>query len=127
MFCINPSRTRSDLHPVVIAQKVKDLCECLGSISFSNSSPSHGPNTPSYNPLYEPAQESSLTLLRIALRNALASKRVLCEHHLTAAAFDWVLHEIKNHLLHSTVQPGNYIYMLDSLSLSYAIFPPFLS
>lgn len=97
-----------------------------------NDTPSITPNIPfpSTSPylaqaLREPERDTSLTLMRIALRCALASKRVLHEYRLTPAAFEWVLHEIETRFMRSAIQPGMCPSHSALFSLLFASPPPF--
>jgi DNA-directed RNA polymerase II subunit RPB1 len=88
-------RKPSDLHPVKIIEGVRLLSSRLrvipGTIEVSES------------------HVAALTLFNILLRSTLASKRVLEEYHLSAAAFDWVLGEIESRYIQATVHPGEMV------------------
>ena len=86
-FQIDPRRSRSNLTPIAAVQKVKDLCGRLGADNFRES-----------------VLETSLMCM--ALRNALASKRVVMEYRLTSAALDWVAQEVEKNFVQAAVHPG---------------------
>ncbi len=88
-------RKPSDLHPTKVIEGVKLLSERLRIV-------------PGTKELSE-GHAAALTLFNIFLRSTLASKRVLEEYRLTAAAFDWVLGEVESRFVQATAHPGEMV------------------
>ena len=86
----------SDLHPIKIIEGVDKLCQRLWVIKGQDS-------------LSVEAQDNATLLFRILLRSMLCSRRVIVEHRLNTAAFDWLLGEIESRFLQSLVAPGEMV------------------
>ena len=72
----------SDLHPRTVMEKINGLVERLVVVVGDD-------------PLSMEAQSNATTLYRILIRSLLASKRVLRDWRLSAAALDWVVGEVE--------------------------------
>jgi DNA-directed RNA polymerase beta' subunit len=86
----------SDLHPIKVIEGIDKLCKRLHVIKGDDS-------------LSIEAQDNATLLFRILLRSKLCSRRVIVEHRLNTAAFDWLLGEIESRFLQSLVAPGEMV------------------
>lgn len=84
LFRIDP-RTPSDLPPLRIVEAVEGVCRRLA-----------GP-------------KNATLLFSCLLRSTLAARRVLEEHRLTAAAFDWLVGEVEVRFATAVVAPGEMV------------------
>nr|ANJ43281.1 RNA polymerase II largest subunit [Sugiyamaella mastotermitis] len=67
--------------------------------------------------LIEEAQENATYLFQCLVRSRLATKRVLEEHRLNRAAFEWVLGEIETQFAKSIVNPGEMVGVVAAQSI----------
>ena len=84
------------LHPVDAIEGVRDLCKRLVVV-------------PGDDPLSIEAQTNATLLFCILLRSTLASRRVICEHKMSRAAFEWLLGEIESRFAQAMVAPGEMV------------------
>ena len=94
----------SDLHPRQVIQKVNDLLDRLVVVVGDD-------------PLSVEAQANATTNYRILLRSYLASKRVLKEFRLSAAALDWAVGEVETRFNVAKVNPGEMAGVLAAQSI----------
>jgi DNA-directed RNA polymerase II subunit RPB1 len=94
----------SDLHPRAVMEKVNGLLERLVVVVGDD-------------PLSVEAQANATTLYRILVRSMLASKRVLRDFRLSAAALDWVIGEIETRFNIAKVNPGEMAGVLAAQSI----------
>jgi DNA-directed RNA polymerase II subunit RPB1 len=94
----------SDLHPRTVMEKVNALLERLVVVVGDD-------------PLSVEAQANATTLYRILVRSMLASKRVLRDFRLSAAALDWVIGEIETRFNIAKVNPGEMAGVLAAQSI----------
>jgi DNA-directed RNA polymerase II subunit RPB1 len=94
----------SDLHPRAVMEKVNGLLDRLVVVVGDDA-------------LSVEAQANATTLYRILVRSMLASKRVLREFRLSAAALDWVIGEIETRFNIAKVNPGEMAGVLAAQSI----------
>lgn len=90
-FSVDPNEI-SDMTPDFVIQKVTEMLDNLCVISKNTGMPE--------------TQDNAKLLFSIFTRCMLASKPVLCYHHLNYKSFDWLLAEITNRFMKSQVNPG---------------------
>lgn len=103
LFAINV-RNKSNLHPCVIIQKVKEKCAKLVVINGKDS-------------VSKEAQENATLLFKMLLRSVLSSKRVIKEYRLDTASFEYLLGEVENRFLHCFITPGEMVGALAAQSI----------
>ena len=97
-------REPSDLNPVNVIESVRELLTKLMVVSGDD-------------PLSREAQFNATICFKSLVRSTLASKRVMTEHRLNTAAFDWIVGEIENRFLQAQAHPGEMIGALAAQSL----------
>lgn len=92
-FKIGVGSQLSDLHPHLVVRELRNLARSLVVV--------HGDD-----PVSKEAQHNATLLLMIHLRSMLCSKQVIMVHHLTEAAFKWLIGEVEKLFNRSLAQPG---------------------
>jgi DNA-directed RNA polymerase II subunit RPB1 len=95
---------RSNLHPVDVIEKVRDLVKRLIVVRGSD-------------PLSIEAQENATRLYMCHLRSRLCFRRLVLEGNLNKVAFDWVLGEIELRFGRAAVNPGEMVGVLAAQSI----------
>lgn len=96
----------SNLNPISVIHKVRQLQEDLIQLFPSYHKDSHGAFT---NILAQQRVERALTLFHIHLRQTLGSKRVLEEYKLSDRAFEYLIKEIRTKYQQALITPGEII------------------
>jgi len=104
-FRIKPG-SRSDLHPMEVITKVRELLE-LREFKVVNGD----------DPISKEAQESATMLFKALLRSRLAFKRVVSEYSLNRLAFENILGDIANRFGRAKVNPGEMVGVLAAQSI----------
>lgn len=97
-------RARSNLHPVEVVEKVRDLVKRLVVVRGSD-------------PLSIEAQDNATRLYMCHLRSRLCFRRLVLEGNLNKVAFDWVLGEIESRFAKAAVNPGEMVGVLAAQSI----------
>lgn len=97
-------RARSDLHPVEVVEKVKELMTKLIIVRGND-------------PLSVEAQKNATWLFMCHLRSRLCFRRLVLEGNLNRVAFDWVLGEIESRFGRAAVAPGEMVGVLAAQSI----------
>lgn len=97
-------RARSNLHPVEVVEKVRDLIRRLIVVRGSDS-------------LSIEAQDNATRLYMCHLRSRLCFRRLVLEGNLNKVAFDWVLGEIESRFAKAAVNPGEMVGVLAAQSI----------
>ena len=98
------NRTRTDLTPIDVISRVKDLIKRLVIIKGNDH-------------LSLAAQENATLLMSILLRSSLCSKQILEHHHLTSEALDWLCEQIETRFSQAQVHPGEMVGVLAAQSI----------
>ena len=88
--------SKSDLNPMIVLQKVKELKEDLEIVKGSDKISKEG-------------QECALTLFNKVLNYSLSTKNIIINHRLNKKAFDFVCGEIKSKFEQAIVRPGEMV------------------
>ena len=88
--------SKSDLNPLIILQKVKELKKELEIIKGTDKISVKG-------------QECALTLFNMVLNYSLSTKNIITKHRLNRKAFDFVCGEIKSKFEQAIVRPGEMV------------------
>ena len=83
----------TDLNPLVVAQRIKDICAKLTVVVGDDA-------------LSKEAQTNATLLFMSFLRCTMASKRVLAEYKLNSRAFEEIAREIEQRFMASLASPG---------------------
>lgn len=102
------TKDRSDLSPLEVIEKVKELNKKLPRI-FSNQLRANLEVQDNYN--------NAVTFLRILIRSMFSSKRVIVEYNLTKTTFHYILNQIELKFMNAIVQPGEMVGAVASQSL----------
>jgi DNA-directed RNA polymerase II subunit RPB1 len=94
--CKPHKRGFTDLHPIDVVRKVKELCEKLKIVTGGDQ-------------LSVEAQANATLLFMCLLRSTLASKRVLAEYRLNDAAFSDVLTKVESRFMAAMAAPGEVV------------------
>jgi len=97
-------RARSNLHPVYVVRKVRDLVKKLIVVRGSD-------------PLSIEAQDNATKLYMCHLRSRLCFRRLVLECNLNKVAFDWVLGEVESRFAKAAVNPGEMVGVLAAQSI----------
>ncbi|KAG0138137.1 RNA polymerase II largest subunit [Tuber indicum] len=97
-------RARSNLHPLEVTEKVKELVKKLVVVRGND-------------PHSIEAQQNATGLFMCHLRSRLAFRRLVIECNLSKVAFDWVLGEIESRFARAAVQPGEMVGVLAAQSI----------
>ncbi|KAF2006667.1 beta and beta-prime subunits of DNA dependent RNA-polymerase [Amniculicola lignicola CBS 123094] len=98
------SGSRSDLHPIDVITKVRELLAKLVVIRGDDH-------------LSAEAQDSATQLFKCQLRSRLAFKRLVTDHSLNTLALDNVLGDVENRFLRAAVPPGEMVGVLAAQSI----------
>ena len=110
-FGHRPARSktiRSDLNPLEVISKVKELTKKLPRI-FSNQLRQNLEIQDNFN--------NAVTFLRMLIRSVFSCKRVIVEHNLTRVTFHYMLNQIEMKFMDAIVQPGEMVGAVASQSL----------
>ena len=88
--------SKSDLNPLIVLKKVKELKEELEIIKGKDKISMEG-------------QECALTLFNMVLNYSLSTKNIIIKHRLNKKAFDFVCGEIKAKFEQAIVRPGEMV------------------
>ena len=88
--------SKSDLNPLIVLQKVKELKKELEIIKGTDKISVEG-------------QECALTLFNMVLNYSLSTKNIITKHRLNRKAFDFVCGEIKSKFEQAIVRPGEMV------------------
>ena len=88
--------SKSDLNPLIVLKKVKELKEELEIIKGKDKISVEG-------------QECALTLFNMVLNYSLSTKNIIIKHRLNKKAFDFVCGEIKAKFEQAIVRPGEMV------------------
>jgi DNA-directed RNA polymerase II subunit RPB1 len=88
--------SKSDLNPLIVLKKVKELKEELQIIKGNDKISLEG-------------QECALTLFNMVLNYSLSTKNIIIKHRLNKKAFDFVCGEIKAKFEQAIVHPGEMV------------------
>ena len=88
--------SKSDLNPIIVIRKVKELKEELEIIKGNDKISKEG-------------QECALTLFNMVLNYSLSTKNIIIKHRLNKKAFDFVCGEIKSKFEQAIVRPGEMV------------------
>ena len=88
--------SKSDLNPLIVLQKVKELKKELEIIKGNDKISMEG-------------QECALTLFNKVLNYSLSTKNIIIKHRLNKKAFDFVCGEIKSKFEQAIVRPGEMV------------------
>ena len=88
--------SKSDLNPMIVLQKVKELKQELEIIKGDDIISKEG-------------QECALTLFNKVLNYSLSTKNIIIKHRLNKKAFDFVCGEIKSKFEQAIVRPGEMV------------------
>ncbi len=88
--------SKSDLNPLIVLQKVKELKKELEIIKGTDKISMEG-------------QECALTLFNMVLNYSLSTKNIIIRHRLNKKAFDFVCGEIKSKFEQAIVRPGEMV------------------
>ena len=102
------TKDRSDLSPLEVIEKVKELNKKLPRI-FSNQLRTNLEVQANLN--------NAVTFLRILIRSMFSSKRVIVEYNLTKITFHYILNQIEMKFMNAIVQPGEMVGAVASQSL----------
>ncbi|KAI5781822.1 DNA-directed RNA polymerase II subunit [Geopyxis carbonaria] len=97
-------RARSNLHPVEVIDKVKELTKNLIIVRGTDE-------------LSAEAQNNATRLFMCHLRSRLCFRRLVLEGNLNKVAFDWVLGEIETRFAKAAVAPGEMVGVLAAQSI----------
>ncbi|KAI5859082.1 DNA-directed RNA polymerase II subunit [Tricharina praecox] len=97
-------RARSNLHPVDVIMKVRELVKNLVVVRGSD-------------PLSIEAQDNATKLYMCHLRSRLCFRRLVLECNLNKVAFDWVLGEVESRFAKAAVNPGEMVGVLAAQSI----------
>ncbi|KAJ4366276.1 DNA-directed RNA polymerase II core subunit rpo21 [Neocucurbitaria cava] len=103
-FKIKPQKDASNLQPIEVITKVRDLLDRLVVIRGDD-------------PLSKEAQESATYLFKCHLRSRLAFKPLAVTHRLSKEALDYVLGELEDRFLKAAVAPGEMVGVLAAQSI----------
>ena len=92
------SRSPSDLN---IGDAVNRISQLLDRLSLSV--------VPGTDSISQSARKDSTMLFRILLRSQLASRRLIEEYRMSAAAFDWLMGEVETRFGNAIVHPGEMV------------------
>jgi DNA-directed RNA polymerase II subunit RPB1 len=95
---------RSDLHPIEVIAKVRELLEKLVIVRGNDD-------------LSVEAQDSATKLFKCHLRSRLAFKRLVVEYSLNKLAFENVMGDLENRFLRAAVSPGEMVGVLAAQSI----------
>jgi DNA-directed RNA polymerase II subunit RPB1 len=96
--------TPSDLHPIDVITKVREMLDRLVVIRGSDE-------------LSLIAQEEATLLIKMQLRSRLAFKRLVVEHSINKLALDNILGDVENRFLRAAVNPGEMVGVLAAQSI----------
>ena len=88
--------SKSDLNPLIVLQKVKELKKELEIIKGTDKISVEG-------------QECALTLFNMVLNYSLSTKNIITKHRLNRKAFNFVCSEIKSKFEQAIVRPGEMV------------------
>ena len=88
--------SKSDLNPLIVLQKVKELKDELEIVKGNDTISKEG-------------QECALTLFNKVLNYSLSTKNIIIKHRLNKKAFDFVCGEIKSKFEQAIVRPGEMV------------------
>ena len=88
--------SKSDLNPLIVLQKVKELKKELEVVKGADTISMEG-------------QECALTLFNRVLNYSLSTKNIIIKHRLNKKAFDFVCGEIKSKFEQAIVRPGEMV------------------
>lgn len=91
--CKPHKRGHTDLDPLVVVSRVRELCQKLTVVVGTDA-------------LSKEAQSNATLLFMSLLRSTLASKRILSEYKLTARAFEDVVVEVEQRFMAALASPG---------------------
>jgi DNA-directed RNA polymerase II subunit RPB1 len=97
-------KVSSDLHPIDVITKVRDMLDGLVVIRGDDH-------------LSKEAQDSATYLFKCQLRSRLAFKRIVAEYRLTKVALDHLLGDLKERFLRAAVPPGEMVGVLAAQSI----------
>ncbi|KAF1851443.1 beta and beta-prime subunits of DNA dependent RNA-polymerase [Cucurbitaria berberidis CBS 394.84] len=103
-FKIKPQKDASNLHPIEVITKVRDLLDRLVVIRGDDA-------------LSKEAQASATYLFKCHLRSRLAFKPLAVTHRLNKEALDYVLGELEDRFLKAAVAPGEMVGVLAAQSI----------
>ncbi|KAK9467549.1 hypothetical protein V1512DRAFT_237214 [Lipomyces arxii] len=103
IFHLN-KQNASDLTPVEVVEKVRQLCNRLIVVRGDNS-------------VVQEIQKNATMLFQCLVRSRLASKRVFEEYRLNRVAFDWVLGQIDAQFARAVVAPGEMVGVIAAQSI----------
>ena len=103
-FKIKPQKDASNLHPIEVITKVRELLDRLVVIRGDDE-------------LSKEAQASATYLFKCHLRSRLAFKPLAVTHRLSKEALDYVLGELEDRFLKAAVAPGEMVGVLAAQSI----------
>jgi len=103
LFQVDP-RVPSDLDPKYVFEKRQELCDELVVVRGTDT-------------LSKAAQTNATLLFNMLVRSHLATRRVLEEYHLSRAAYDWVIGEVKDKFLKAICDPAEMVGTLAAQSI----------
>jgi len=98
------SRVPSDLDPKYVYERRQELCDELVVVRGTDV-------------LSRTAQTNATLLFNMLVRSHLATRRILEEYHLSRAAFEWVVGEVKDKFLKAICDPAEMVGTLAAQSI----------
>ncbi|KAK9370544.1 hypothetical protein V1509DRAFT_616123 [Lipomyces kononenkoae] len=94
----------SDLTPVEVVEKVRELCDKAIVVRGSDS-------------IVQEIQDNATSLFQCLVRSRLACRRVLEEYRLNRVAFEWVVGQIEAQFARAVVAPGEMVGVIAAQSI----------